>query len=151
MTERTPLKEKTYIERNTTDLNRFKRNYAWNACNFFVILARFWYVEDVMDIPLYNDMYLDFRSKLLGPVFSTDEIFAIMAKNWQKIFCHYQILVFFKIIFKKLAKKILATFIWNPPNYIAKDIFEFIKKFVNISKENFDLDSLIKNFWKQWK
>ena len=32
-----------------------------------------------MDIPLYNDIYLDFRSKLLGPVFSTDEIFAIMA------------------------------------------------------------------------
>lgn len=34
-----------------------------------------------MDIPLYNDMYLDFRSKLLGPVFSTDEIFAIMARH----------------------------------------------------------------------
>ena len=31
------------------------------------------------------------------------------------------------------------------PNYIAKDIFEFIKKFVNVSKENFDLDSLIQN------
>ena len=30
-------------------------------------------------------------------------------------------------------------------NYIAKDIFEFIKKFVNVSKENFDLDSLIQN------
>lgn len=46
-------------------------------------MARFWYVdvEDVMDIPLYNDIYLDFRSKLLGPVFSTDEIFAIMARN----------------------------------------------------------------------
>ena len=34
-----------------------------------------------MDIPLYNDMYLDFRSKLLRPVFSTDEIFAIMARH----------------------------------------------------------------------
>ena len=31
------------------------------------------------------------------------------------------------------------------PNYIAKDIFEFIKKFVNVSKENFDLYSLIQN------
>ena len=34
-----------------------------------------------MDIPLYNDIYLDFRSKLLGPVFSTDEIFATIARN----------------------------------------------------------------------
>lgn len=34
-----------------------------------------------MDIPLYNDIYLDFRSKLLGPVFSTDEIFALMSRH----------------------------------------------------------------------
>lgn len=34
-----------------------------------------------MDIPLYNSMYLDFRSKLLGPVFSTEEILAILARN----------------------------------------------------------------------
>ena len=34
-----------------------------------------------MDIPLYNRIYLDFRSKLLGPVFSTDEIFAIMSRH----------------------------------------------------------------------
>lgn len=59
----------------------FKKKYGCNPCNFFVILARFWYVEDVMDIPLYNDIYLDFRSKLLGPVFSTDEIFALMSRH----------------------------------------------------------------------
>lgn len=34
-----------------------------------------------MDIPLYNSMYLDFRSKLLGPVFSTEEILATLARN----------------------------------------------------------------------
>ena len=34
-----------------------------------------------MDIPLFNSMYLDFRSKLLGPIFSTDEIFATMARH----------------------------------------------------------------------
>lgn len=34
-----------------------------------------------MDISLWNDMYLDFRSKLLGPIYSTDEIFGIMARN----------------------------------------------------------------------
>ncbi len=34
-----------------------------------------------MDTPLYNDIYLDFRSKLLGPVFSTDEIFALMSRH----------------------------------------------------------------------
>lgn len=34
-----------------------------------------------MDISLYNDMYLDFRSKLLGSIFTTDEMFAVMARN----------------------------------------------------------------------
>ena len=34
-----------------------------------------------MDIALYNSIYLDFRSKLLGPIFSTEEIFATLARN----------------------------------------------------------------------
>ena len=34
-----------------------------------------------MDISLTNEMYLDFRSKLLGPIYSTDEIFALMSKH----------------------------------------------------------------------
>lgn len=34
-----------------------------------------------MDISLYNDMYLDFRSKLLGSIYTTDEMFAVMARN----------------------------------------------------------------------
>ena len=34
-----------------------------------------------MDISLRKSMYLDFRSKFLGPVFSTDEIFALMSKH----------------------------------------------------------------------
>ena len=34
-----------------------------------------------MDISLWNDMYLDFRSKLLGPIYSTDEIFGLLARN----------------------------------------------------------------------
>ena len=34
-----------------------------------------------MDIPLYNSLYLDFRSKLLGPVFSTEEVLANLARN----------------------------------------------------------------------
>ena len=34
-----------------------------------------------MDIPLYNNIYIDFRSKLLGPVFSTEEILASLARN----------------------------------------------------------------------
>ena len=31
------------------------------------------------------------------------------------------------------------------PNYIAKDIFDFVKKFVKNTKEAFDLDSFIQN------
>ena len=34
-----------------------------------------------MDFPLYNDLYTDFRSRLLGPIFSTDEILASLARN----------------------------------------------------------------------
>ena len=34
-----------------------------------------------MDSALYNSIYLDFRSKLLGPIFSTEEIFASLARN----------------------------------------------------------------------
>ena len=35
----------------------------------------------MVDTSLYNNVYLDFRSKLLGPVFSTDEVFAIIARH----------------------------------------------------------------------
>ena len=35
-----------------------------------------------MDIPLYNNIYLDFRSKLLGPIFSTEEVLAVLARNF---------------------------------------------------------------------
>ena len=34
-----------------------------------------------MDISLFNDMYLDFRSKLLGSIFTTDEMFAVIARH----------------------------------------------------------------------
>lgn len=34
-----------------------------------------------MDISLWNSIYLDFRSKLLGPVFNATEIFGIIARN----------------------------------------------------------------------
>ena len=33
----------------------------------------------------------------------------------------------------------------NTPNYIANDIYNFIKKNVTISKENLDLDTFIQN------
>ena len=43
---------------------------------------------------------------------------------------------------KKLSKIIKKE---ETPNYIAKDIFNFVKKFVKNTKENFDLDSFIQN------
>lgn len=34
-----------------------------------------------MDYSILNSMYLDFRSKFLGPVFTTDELFAMLSKH----------------------------------------------------------------------
>ena len=82
MIGRTFFDEIRYIESKTTTFNEPTLKPACNKCIFFVNLARFWYVEDLMDIPLYNNIYLDFRSKLLGPIFSTEEVLAVLARNF---------------------------------------------------------------------